>query len=191
MSRYTLGETSKLIGCSLHIQQPAAANLYGKCYTLILNTVAFWLQPAVMNFDLFPYHPTHLPYHSQPEVIGGGTRHGGGGWGGGGGGGWGGGGCKGVSQVPWNNDNTPPPARRSVVFPNLNTSQPSSWAAIVTVSHRPISSGRTCHVTSCHSEIGNQYLPSGGHSPSPPPPTPLPNSPPPAHDVAHAWVNHM
>ena len=27
----SLGETSKLIGCSLHIQQPAAANLYRKC----------------------------------------------------------------------------------------------------------------------------------------------------------------
>ena len=28
-----LGETSKFIGCSLHIQQPAAANLYRKSYT--------------------------------------------------------------------------------------------------------------------------------------------------------------
>ena len=50
-----LGETSKLIGCSLHIQQPATANLYRKCYTLLLNAAAFWLQPAVMNFDVFPY----------------------------------------------------------------------------------------------------------------------------------------
>ena len=49
-----LGETSKLIGCSLHIQQPAAANLYRKCYTLLLNAAAFWLQPAVINFDVFP-----------------------------------------------------------------------------------------------------------------------------------------
>ena len=40
--------------CSLHIQQPAAANLYRKCYTLLLNAAAFWLQPAVMNFDVFP-----------------------------------------------------------------------------------------------------------------------------------------
>ena len=54
-----LGETSKLIGCSLHIQQPAAANLYRKCYTLLFNAAAFWLQPAVMNFDDFPYHLHH------------------------------------------------------------------------------------------------------------------------------------
>ena len=52
-----LGETSKLIGCSLHIQQPAAANLYRKCYTLPLNAAAFRLQPAVMNFDVFPHRP--------------------------------------------------------------------------------------------------------------------------------------
>ena len=52
---WDLGETSKLIGCSLHIQQPAAANLYRKCYTLLLNAAAFWLQPAVLNFDVFPY----------------------------------------------------------------------------------------------------------------------------------------
>ena len=50
-----IGETSKLIGCGLHIQQPAAANLYRKCYTLLLNAAAFGLQPAVMNFDVFPY----------------------------------------------------------------------------------------------------------------------------------------
>ena len=49
-----IGETSKLIGCSLHIQQPAAANLYRKCYTLLLDAAAFWQQPAVMNFDVFP-----------------------------------------------------------------------------------------------------------------------------------------
>ena len=49
-----LGETSKLIGCSLHIQQPAAANLYRKYYTLLLDAAAFWLQPAVMHFDVFP-----------------------------------------------------------------------------------------------------------------------------------------
>ena len=48
------GETSKLVGCSLHIQQPAAANLYRKCYILLLNAAAFWLQPAVMNFDDSP-----------------------------------------------------------------------------------------------------------------------------------------
>ena len=52
---WSLGETSKFIGCSLHIQQPAAANLYRECYTLLLNAAAFWLQPAVMNFDVFPY----------------------------------------------------------------------------------------------------------------------------------------
>ena len=46
--------TSKLIGCSLHIQPPASANLYRKCYTLLLNAAAFCLQPAVMHFDVFP-----------------------------------------------------------------------------------------------------------------------------------------
>ena len=50
-----LGETSKLICCSINIQQPAAANLYRKCYTLLLNAAAFWLQPAVTNFDVFLY----------------------------------------------------------------------------------------------------------------------------------------
>ena len=45
----TSGETSKLIGCSLYIQQPAAANLHRKCYTLLLNDA------AVLNFDVFPY----------------------------------------------------------------------------------------------------------------------------------------
>ena len=50
-----LGETSKLIGCSLYIQQPVAANLYRKCYTLLLNAAAFCLQPPGMNFDVFPY----------------------------------------------------------------------------------------------------------------------------------------
>ena len=30
------------------------ANLYRKCYTFLLNAAAFWLQPAVMNFDVFP-----------------------------------------------------------------------------------------------------------------------------------------
>ena len=32
-----LGETSEFIGCSHHIQQPAAANLYRKSYTQQLN----------------------------------------------------------------------------------------------------------------------------------------------------------
>ena len=53
-SRYlTLGETSKLNGCSLHmhVQQPAAANLYRTCYTLLLKAAAFWLQPGVIDFD--------------------------------------------------------------------------------------------------------------------------------------------
>ena len=36
----SLGETTQLIGCSLNIQQPAAANLYRKCYTLLLNAAA-------------------------------------------------------------------------------------------------------------------------------------------------------
>ena len=51
----SLGKTSKLIGCSIHIQQPAAANLYRKCYTSLLKAAAYWLQPAVMNVDVFPY----------------------------------------------------------------------------------------------------------------------------------------
>ena len=38
-----------------HIQQPAAANLYRKSYTQLLNAAAFWLQPTVMNFDVSPY----------------------------------------------------------------------------------------------------------------------------------------
>ena len=63
--RSRLGETSKLIGCSLHIQQPAAAILYRKCYTLLLKAAAFWLQPAVMIFDVFPY--THVIY-STPRI---------------------------------------------------------------------------------------------------------------------------
>ena len=33
----------------------AAANLYRKSYTQLLNAAAFWLQPAVMNFDVSPY----------------------------------------------------------------------------------------------------------------------------------------
>ena len=49
-----LGKTSKFTGCSLHTQQPAAANLYRKSYTQQLNAAAFWLQRAVMNFDVFP-----------------------------------------------------------------------------------------------------------------------------------------
>ena len=58
---HVLGETSTLIGCSLNIQQPAAANLYTKCYILLLNAAAFWLQPAViilmssLRFVLFEY----------------------------------------------------------------------------------------------------------------------------------------
>ena len=30
------------------------ANLYRKRYTYMLNAAAFWLQAAVMNFDVFP-----------------------------------------------------------------------------------------------------------------------------------------
>ena len=29
---------------------------YTKCHILLFNAAAFWLQPAVMNFDIFPYH---------------------------------------------------------------------------------------------------------------------------------------
>ena len=50
-----LGETSKFNGGSPHIQQPAAANLYRKSNTYLLNAAAFWLQPAVTDFDVFPY----------------------------------------------------------------------------------------------------------------------------------------
>ena len=50
-----LGETSKFNGGSPHIQQPAAANLYRKSYTNLLNAAAFWLQLAVTDFDDFPY----------------------------------------------------------------------------------------------------------------------------------------
>ena len=49
-----LGETSKSTGCSPHIQEPAAANVYRKFYTYSLNAWAFWLQPVVMNFDVCP-----------------------------------------------------------------------------------------------------------------------------------------
>ena len=34
----------------------AAANLYRKSYTL-LDAAAFWLQPAVVNFDVSPKRP--------------------------------------------------------------------------------------------------------------------------------------
>ena len=50
-----LGETSKFIGCSPHIQQPATANLYRKSYTQLLNAAAFWMQPTVKHFDVSPY----------------------------------------------------------------------------------------------------------------------------------------
>ena len=67
-----LGETSKLIGYSLHIQQPTAAKLYRKCYKLLLNAAAFWLQPAVMNFDVFFYgtiaYILTVPYEHKSYV---------------------------------------------------------------------------------------------------------------------------
>ena len=44
-----LGEMSKFIGWSTHIQQPVAAKLYRKSYSELLNAA------AVMNFDIFPY----------------------------------------------------------------------------------------------------------------------------------------
>ena len=31
------------------------ANLYGKCYTRLLNSAIIWLQLAVMDFDVFSY----------------------------------------------------------------------------------------------------------------------------------------
>ena len=31
------------------------ANLYGKCYTRLLNAAIIWLQPAVMDLDVFSY----------------------------------------------------------------------------------------------------------------------------------------
>ena len=53
------GHTSKLSGCSTKVQQPAAANVYRKSYTSLLNTAALCLQPVVMKFDNSPkslYH---------------------------------------------------------------------------------------------------------------------------------------
>ena len=35
---HSLGETSKFSGCSLHIQQLAATNLYGESYTILRST---------------------------------------------------------------------------------------------------------------------------------------------------------
>ena len=49
-----LEETSTFIGCSLYIQQPAAANLYRKSHKSLLNAAAFRLQQAAMNFDVIP-----------------------------------------------------------------------------------------------------------------------------------------
>ena len=47
-----LGKMSKFISCSPHIQQPTAANLYRKN---LHKSAAFWVQPAVMNCNVFPY----------------------------------------------------------------------------------------------------------------------------------------
>ena len=60
-----LGDTSKFTGSSLHTQQPAAANLYRKCYTLLLDAAAFWLQPTVMNFEVFTYLRSIRPQCTQ------------------------------------------------------------------------------------------------------------------------------
>ena len=49
---FTLGETSKLIGCSHHIQQTAAAKLHSNCYASLLVAAALWLQRVVRNFDV-------------------------------------------------------------------------------------------------------------------------------------------
>ena len=38
-----------------YIQQPAAANLYRKSYEKLLNAAAIWLQPDVVNFEVFPH----------------------------------------------------------------------------------------------------------------------------------------
>ena len=48
-----IGETSKSIGRSPLIHQKVVANLYGKSYIYLLNAAVFWLQPAVMNVDVF------------------------------------------------------------------------------------------------------------------------------------------
>ena len=54
-------------------QQPAAANLYRKCYTLLLNAASFWLQPVVMNFDVFPKiiltYESLLPFPPSTLIV--------------------------------------------------------------------------------------------------------------------------
>ena len=45
---------SEIIGCSPLFQQPTAASLYRESYAKLMNAAAFWLQPALMNFDVFP-----------------------------------------------------------------------------------------------------------------------------------------
>ena len=49
----------KLIGCSTHIQQPAAANLNRDSYTQLIYAAASWLQPVVMNFYVSPKERHH------------------------------------------------------------------------------------------------------------------------------------
>ena len=44
------------------ILQPAAANMYRKSYTSLLNAAGFWLQQAAMDFDVFPYDLTLQSY---------------------------------------------------------------------------------------------------------------------------------
>ena len=48
------GEMSEFSGCSILIQQPDAASLYRKSYTEVSNAAACWLQPVVMDVDIFP-----------------------------------------------------------------------------------------------------------------------------------------
>ena len=63
-------ETSKVTSCSHHIQQPAAAHLYRKNYRYQVNAAALWLQPVVMNFDVFP---NKYQYLADPGGGGGGS----------------------------------------------------------------------------------------------------------------------
>ena len=41
--------------------------LYKKSYALLLNSAAFWLQPAIMNFDVFPIKGVTSKYVGKVE----------------------------------------------------------------------------------------------------------------------------
>ena len=47
-----LEETSKCIGCSLHIQQPAAAKLHSKSYASLFVAAALWLYLGIVTSPL-------------------------------------------------------------------------------------------------------------------------------------------